>query len=231
MMALYMPMQPFIEDAQNGFVAAQIRGQHARDFFSARRQREFAQGMHVARYRASTAFPASQWRRPMRKKSSRKSPLHNVLYATPALVSEPFKFSIPTRPGHWPLQLATVRIGPAMRIQAVQQVMAILPDGLHDNQRRLRRNFAKDFHTAFLAIDETMLFRRIVAMAAAHLASLAADGLENGVLGLSLGGPTHLISGQAQIPVGDQNDRFEHANIFTPPFARVQWGGPVRPLC
>ena len=34
------------------------------------------------------------------------------LYVTPALVSEPFKFSRPTSPGHSPLQLATVRMGP-----------------------------------------------------------------------------------------------------------------------
>ena len=30
----------------------------------------------------------------------------------PALVRLPFRLSIPTRPGHWPLQLAITRIGP-----------------------------------------------------------------------------------------------------------------------
>ena len=39
-------------------------------------------------------------------------PPHNVEYFTPALVSDPFKFSIPTNPGHCPDQFATVRIGP-----------------------------------------------------------------------------------------------------------------------
>ena len=54
----------------------------------------------------------SHCRRPLRKYLSVKFSLHNVLYATPILVSEPFRFSMPTRPGHVPLQLATVRIGP-----------------------------------------------------------------------------------------------------------------------
>ena len=46
-----------------------------------------------------------------RAKSSSKSSLQIVLYGMPALVSDPFRFSMPTRPGHWPLQLASVRIG------------------------------------------------------------------------------------------------------------------------
>jgi len=30
----------------------------------------------------------------------------------PALVRPALRFNMPTRPGHWPLQLATVRMGP-----------------------------------------------------------------------------------------------------------------------
>jgi hypothetical protein len=37
--------------------------------------------------------------------------LQSVEYFTPALVSEPLRLSMPTRPGHVPDQLATVRIG------------------------------------------------------------------------------------------------------------------------
>jgi hypothetical protein len=46
------------------------------------------------------------------KNASLKSSLQSVEYLTPAFVSEPFRFSIPTRPGHRPLQFATVRTGP-----------------------------------------------------------------------------------------------------------------------
>ena len=49
---------------------------------------------------------------PFSKKASSKFSLQSELYFTPAFVSEPFKFSIPTSPGHWPLQFATVSIGP-----------------------------------------------------------------------------------------------------------------------
>jgi len=46
------------------------------------------------------------------KSLSVNSSLQSVLYFTPALVRDPFKFSKPTNPGQVPLQLATVRIGP-----------------------------------------------------------------------------------------------------------------------
>ena len=50
--------------------------------------------------------------RARRAKSSLKSSLQMELYVMPALVMEALRFSRPTRPGHWPLQLAAVRIGP-----------------------------------------------------------------------------------------------------------------------
>ena len=48
----------------------------------------------------------------LRKNSSVKSSLQMLLYFTPILVSDPFRFNMPTSPGHSPLQLAIVRIGP-----------------------------------------------------------------------------------------------------------------------
>ena len=51
------------------------------------------------------------------KNSSVKSSLHSVEYRTPALARLPLRFSMPTRPGHWPLQLATVRMGPVWLIR------------------------------------------------------------------------------------------------------------------
>src|SRR5664279_3183260 len=49
---------------------------------------------------------------PLRKKSSLKSLLQMVLNSTPALFRQAFRLSIPTSPGHWPDQLAIVKIGP-----------------------------------------------------------------------------------------------------------------------
>ena len=44
---------------------------------------------------------------------------------------------MPTRPGHWPDQLATVRIGPGVGGEAREHVVGILPDGLGDDERHV----------------------------------------------------------------------------------------------
>jgi hypothetical protein len=62
--------------------------------------------------RCETTPVSSQAARPFTKKGSVKSSLQRVEYLTPALVREPFRFSMPTSPGQRPLQLATVRTGP-----------------------------------------------------------------------------------------------------------------------
>ena len=57
--------------------------------------------------------PLSSHRRSaLRAKPSSKSSLQIELYGIPAFVSEALTLSIPTRPGHSPLQFASVRIGP-----------------------------------------------------------------------------------------------------------------------
>ncbi len=111
MMALYMPMQP---SSKTPIMALFRRNSTARrtPVSSARGGSLQAESGRTWLASCITGSPASQRRKPERKNSSVKSALHSVLYATPALVSEAFKFSIPTRPGHSPLQLATVRIGP-----------------------------------------------------------------------------------------------------------------------
>jgi hypothetical protein len=59
-----------------------------------------------------TAPPFSQVSSPPRKSSSSKFSLQSVEYFTPALVREPLRLSMPTRPGQVPDQLATFRMGP-----------------------------------------------------------------------------------------------------------------------
>ena len=65
-----------------------------------------------------------------------------------------------------PLQLATVRIGPAMRDQAGEDVMAVLPDRLGDDERRVGGNVAEDFHAVLLAVDEAVAFLLVEGMGA-----------------------------------------------------------------
>src|ERR1700719_3741666 len=40
---------------------------------------------------------------------------------------------------------------PLMRVQSVEQMMRVLPDGLHHNQRRSGRNISENLHAILLA--------------------------------------------------------------------------------
>ena len=103
----------FVENAQDGLVATQVGGQRAADGLGASGGSLTAvKRRHVAGVVRRTARRPASGAGRCRKKSSVKSSLHSVLYVTPALVSEPLRLSMPTRPGHSPLQLATVRMGP-----------------------------------------------------------------------------------------------------------------------
>ena len=53
-----------------------------------------------------------------------------------------------------------------MRDQPVQDMMAVLPDRLGDNQRRFGVNLAKDLHAVLLAVNKAVLLDRVVRMAA-----------------------------------------------------------------
>ena len=90
-----------------------------------------------------------------------------------------------------------------MRVEPVQHVMAVLPDGFHHHQRRVRRDLAKHFHAVLLAVDESVLLLGIVGMAAAYFTPFAADGIHDGLFGLRLRGPAFLVGGKTQIPVGE----------------------------
>ena len=56
-----------------------------------------------------------------------------------------------------------------------QHVMAVLPDGFDDDQRRIWRDVAEDLHAALLAVDEAVLFDGIVGMAAADFAAFGRE--------------------------------------------------------
>ena len=111
MMALYMPMQP---SSKTPMIALPRRNSPASRLPSSSALAGSWNWLSARAWLTSccTVSPASHLRKPLRKNSSVKSSLHNVLYVMPALVIDAFRFSMPTSPGHWPLQLATVRIGP-----------------------------------------------------------------------------------------------------------------------
>src|SRR5207253_1024855 len=89
----------------------------------------------------------------------------------------------------------------AMRVQAMEQMMAVLPHGLHHDERRIARDLAEHFHPVFLAVDEAALFLRIVWMTTLYLASFALDGANDGSLGALLRRPALLICRQSQVAV------------------------------
>ncbi len=111
MMALYIPMHPSSKMPMMALSRPSARANRAPVSSAWAGSRNSGSGCTWLRS-WGTASPASHWRNPLRKNSSVKSSLHSVLYATPALVSDAFRLSIPTSPGHSPLQFATVRIGP-----------------------------------------------------------------------------------------------------------------------
>jgi len=82
-------------------------------------------------------------------------------------------------------------------------VMAILPDGFHHHQRRAGRNAAEHFHSALLAIDETVTFGGIAGVAAFDGVAQPPDGACDGFFDARLGRPAFLVGGQAQIAVGN----------------------------
>ena len=77
--------------------------------------------------------------------------------------------------------------------QAVQNMMAVLPDRLHHHQRRIRRQLAEDFHAVLLAVDESVLLHRVAGMPAAYVAAFAADGVHHSLFGLRLRRPALLV--------------------------------------
>jgi hypothetical protein len=98
---------------------------------------------------------------------------------------------MPTRPGQVPDQLATVR-----------KMMRILPDGFGDDQRSIRIDLGKDFHSFFLGGDEAVLFGFLEGMGADQLVPGGGEGGGEGFLHLCLGRPAFLVGGEAEVTVG-----------------------------
>jgi hypothetical protein len=80
-----------------------------------------------------------------------------------------------------------------MAEEPMQNMVAILPDGLDYNQRGLFRNLAEHFHAVLLAVYESVASFGITGMAAAHFAPFSTDGIRDRLFYALLSGPTPLI--------------------------------------
>src|ERR1039457_6757339 len=102
-----------------------------------------------------------------------------------------------------------------VRVESVQNIMAVLPDGFHHHQRRTRRQPAEYVHSVLLAIDESMLLDRVAGMPAAYVTAFAADGIHDGLFGLGLRRPAHSVGREPQIPTRNHNYSVRHVRIVT----------------
>jgi hypothetical protein len=93
-----------------------------------------------------------------------------------------------------------------MAEQTGEDVMAVLPDGLDNDERRGGVDALEDIHSHALAEDEAVLEVFSVRVGAADLEALGGEGLNDGALGLGLGGPTQEIGRLTQIAVCDEDD-------------------------
>src|SRR5262249_58247814 len=92
----------------------------------------------------------------------------------------------------------------------MQNMMAVLPDGLYHYQRCIWRQGPENFHPVLLAVDEPMSLLRIAVVAPAHVAPFAADGFDDGVFGLGLRRPTLLIAPHAHVPISYDDYGLRH---------------------
>jgi len=80
-----------------------------------------------------------------------------------------------------------------MRAETRQHMMAILPDGLYDDQRRVIRDVSEHLHPITLAVDESMTFFGIDRVAPFYLMPKPSDSIGYRILNGLLGWPTELV--------------------------------------
>ncbi len=91
-----------------------------------------------------------------------------------------------------------------MAAQPGQHMMAVLPDGLGHDQRRVGMDVLEDLHPHALAGDEAVAGGGVVGVGAPHGHAGAGECVADLALHLFLRWPADLIGGQAQIAAGDQ---------------------------
>ncbi len=90
-----------------------------------------------------------------------------------------------------------------MVAQTGQHMMAVLPHRFGDDQTSVGINVLEDLHAHALTGDEAVLLHRIVGMPAFDGDALFGKGSDDGLLHRFLGRPADLIGGQAQVAAGN----------------------------
>ena len=86
-----------------------------------------------------------------------------------------------------------------MGVESAQNVMAVLPHGFDDDERRTGRDVAKNLHPVFLTVNESVPLGGVVGVAAPDLPSFPLDGSGHSPFDLLLRRPALLIRREAKI--------------------------------
>jgi len=93
-----------------------------------------------------------------------------------------------------------------MGAKAGEDVVAVLPDGLGDDEGRVGGDVAEDFHAVLLAVDETVAFLFVEGVGAPDGKAFAFDGGDEAFFHGVLGGLAGLVGGGAEVAAGDEID-------------------------
>ena len=130
----------------------------------------------------------------------------------------------------------------AVGAQPGEHVMAVLPDRLGHDQRRLRRDAAEDLEPHALAADEPVPGGGVDVVGAHHLPAVGRERVGEDALQADLGGPARRVRGLAQVArrdevdgvlrrggrVGDGGDGVGVAGHGSAPSGRRWWAGRGR---
>jgi len=95
-----------------------------------------------------------------------------------------------------------------MRDEAVQDVVRVLPDGFGDDEGRAWVDFCKNGHAFFLRADEAVTELGFVGVGADEFVAERGDCFGELFFHRRLERPGDLVSGLAQVAVGDEEDGF-----------------------
>ena len=192
----------FVEHAQDGLVALQARRPASRRSASASAGNlELRQRLHVAGVVHQMVRRSSQRFSPLQKEIVGEifAPQRVVVHA--GLGQRSVEIEHADQAGPFAAPVGDGQDRALMRIQPVQHMMTVLPDGLHHHQRRGARDIAKNLHAVLLAVDEAVLLGGIEWMAAPHLAAGSADGRHDGCFHAFLRRPAFWLADSRKSPL------------------------------
>ena len=205
MIALYIPMQPssktpMIAFSRCSWAASARPSVDLRD--RCRRRRGRARGS----VSWASAPVSSQVRRHPRAQSSVKSSLHSAEWAHARLGQARGEVEHADEPGPLAAPVGDDEDRPAVGPQAGQDVVAVLPDGLDDDERRVRREPLEDLDARALAVDEAVPVLRVDGVAAPHRPAERGDRRREVVLELALRRPARHVRRGPQVAARDGVD-------------------------